>query len=80
MVAGEDAKAYKAANPVQSDGRIVFDEKANNARENAIVKRMIKASGTAVIVLGGAHNLSDNVPADVRLIEVTVRAYPDQSQ
>lgn len=74
---GEDAKAYKAANPLKPDGRIVFDEKVNEAREDAIVRNLMKASGPAVIVLGGAHHLSDNVPAGVQLVEVTVKAYPE---
>jgi hypothetical protein len=56
VVPAEDAKAFEAANPVQADGRIVFDEKANEAREDAIVTRMMKASGTAVLV-------EDNRPA-----------------
>ena len=78
VVPAEDAKAYEAANPVQTDGRIVFDEMANEAREDAIVKRMMKASGTAVLVLGGAHDLSDNVPASVKLIVLTVKGYPGE--
>jgi len=53
----------------------VFDEKANEVREDAIVKRMMKVSGTAVIVLGGAHRLSDNVPEGVKLIVLTVKDY-----
>jgi hypothetical protein len=56
VIPAEDAKAYEAANPVQADGRIVFDEKANEAREDAIVKKMMKMSGTAVLVLGGSHD------------------------
>ena len=39
---------------------------------------MMKASGTAVLVLGGTHDLSDNVPEGVRLIEVTVKGYPGE--
>ena len=78
VVPAEEAQAYEAANPVQPDGTIVFDEKANEARESAIVKNLMKASsGTAVIVLGGAHDLSDNVPDGVRLVELTVKAYPE---
>ena len=75
VLPAEDAEAYEAANPVQADGRIVFDEKASEAREDAIVKNLMKVSGTAVIVLGGAHDLSDNVPEGVKLIELTVRGY-----
>jgi hypothetical protein len=79
VVPAEDAKAYEAANPVQADGRIVFDEKATEARENAIVRNMLeKASGTAVLVLGGAHDLSDNVPAGVKLTVLTVKGYPGE--
>lgn len=42
-----------------------------------IVENLMEASGTAVIVLGGAHDLSDNVPPGVRLIEVTVKGYAE---
>ena len=66
VIPAEDAKAYEAANPVQADGRIVFDGKANEVRENTIVKRMLKASGPAVLVLVGVHDLSDNVPEGVK--------------
>jgi hypothetical protein len=38
-----------------------------------------KTSGTAVLVLGGAHDLSDNVPQGVRLIVLTVKGYSDPS-
>ena len=65
-------------NPVQADGRIVFDEKTNEVRENTIVKRMIKASGTAVLVLVGVHDLSDNVPEGVKLVVLTVKGYPGE--
>ena len=78
VIPAEDAKAYEAANPVQADGRIVFDGKANEVRENTIVKRMIKASGTAVLVLVGVHDLSDNVPEGVKLVVLTVKGYPGE--
>jgi hypothetical protein len=39
---------------------------------------MMKASGTAVLVLGGSHDLSDNVPAGVKLIVLTVKGYPGE--
>jgi hypothetical protein len=37
-----------------------------------------KTSGTAVLVLGGAHDLSDNVPQGVKLIVLTVKGYPGE--
>ena len=58
---------------------VVFDEKANKAREDGIVRDMLeKTSGTAVLVLGGAHDLSDNVPKGVKLIVLTVQGYPGE--
>ena len=60
-------------------GPLVFEEKANEAREDGIVRDMLeKTSGTAVLVLGGAHDLSDNVPAGVKLIVLTVKVYPGE--
>ena len=57
---------------------VVFDEKANKAREDAIVRNTLRASETAVLVLGGAHDLSDNVPAGVKLIVLTVMGCPGE--
>ena len=37
----------------------------------------MKASGLAVIVLGGAHALSDNHPANVKLVELMVKSVSD---
>ena len=53
VIPAEDAAAYKATNPVQ-DGRVVFDKKANEACEDAIVRNTLRASETAGCVLGGA--------------------------
>ena len=75
MIPADDAAAYKAANPVQ-DRRVVFDEKANEAREDSIVRSLLGASKTAVLVLGGAHDLSDNVQARIELIVLTVKGHP----
>lgn len=57
----EDSKAFEAADPVRADGTVVFDKKADEARENAIVRNLLKSDGVAVIVLGGAHDLADNL-------------------
>ena len=73
----EDEAAYKAANPIR-DGKIVLDKSLNEAREDAIVRNTLRASETAVLVLGGAHDISDNVPAGVELIVLTVQGYPGE--
>lgn len=47
-VPSEDTAAYRAANPVQ-DGRVVFDEKANEAREDSIVRSLLPAGHRLMI-------------------------------
>ncbi|WP_298861727.1 hypothetical protein [uncultured Gimesia sp.] len=57
----EDSGAMEAANPIQSDGKAVFDKKADERYEDAIVRNLLKGKGVVVIVLGGDHDLSDNL-------------------
>lgn len=61
IVPAEDSKAMEAANPVRPDGTVVYDLKAATAREDAIARNLLKADGVAVIVLGGGHDLTDNI-------------------
>lgn len=54
----------------------MFDSTAHEAREDANVRNILLAKcRTAVLVLGGAHDLSDNVPGRVDLIVLTVKGY-----
>ncbi len=61
LLPAEDSKAMEAANPVRGDGSVMFDKKADEAREDAIVKNLMKADRVAVIILGGGHDLTDNI-------------------
>lgn len=61
VLPAENSTAFKAANPIQPDGKIVFKKKTNEAREDAIVRNLLKGDGVVVIVLGGDHDLSDNL-------------------
>lgn len=78
LVAVEDDEAYGKASPVKA-GRVKFDEKVNEAREDAIVRNLIKQGGVWVLILGGGHNLSDNVrrvgKGDCEYIRVTTMGY-----
>jgi hypothetical protein len=47
IVPAEDSKAMAAANPVRSDGTVVFDLKAAHAREDAIARNLLKDDGVA---------------------------------
>lgn len=57
VVKPAEGPEYEAARPV--DGKL--DEKLQLAREEAIVKRIVKEGKTAWLVLGGGHDLTEIV-------------------
>jgi len=61
ILPAEESAAFDAANPVKSDGSIKFDKEAEERREDAIVRNLLKADSVAVITLGEAHILADNL-------------------
>lgn len=61
LLPAEDSEAFEAANSVQSDGSVEFDIKANERREDAIVRNLLKGSRVVVITLGKDHDLQDNI-------------------
>lgn len=48
-------------------------------RENLMMRQLRDQTGVAILVLGGAHDLRNNVPAGVKLIVVTVKGYCEAS-
>lgn len=73
----EDFTLFSDCNPFDEDGKPrEVSEKTLEARESFIVKHILTSKDkVSVVILGGAHDLSDNVPKGVRLIEVTVKEY-----
>lgn len=71
----EDENAFQAARPLRPDGKLKLDAKLNNAREDAIVKNVLTGGPVSVLILGGAHDLSDNVPDGCQYIRVGTKAY-----
>jgi hypothetical protein len=71
----EDDEVLEAANPVGSDGTVQFDPEVNERREDAIVRNLLSAGPVAVVVLGGGHDLSDNVPEDCEYVRVVTKQY-----
>lgn len=61
IFAAEDRKLYLASYPALRDGTLQFDWEAQERREDAIIERMTQHDGTALIVLGGGHDLTDNI-------------------
>jgi hypothetical protein len=74
----EDEAAYLAADPFSGES-VAFEGAANDARERAIVRRLVKSGPLSVVVLGAAHDLSQHVRAvgDCELLRVTVEGWPD---
>tara|TARA_R110002095_G_scaffold152237_1_gene131969 strand:+ start:115239 stop:115859 length:621 start_codon:yes stop_codon:yes gene_type:complete len=60
LLPADDSKALEAAPPVRSEGKMITDKKAIEAREDAIVTNLLKADGVAVIFLSGDHDLTNN--------------------
>jgi hypothetical protein len=74
----DDAAAWKAANPVKEDGSVLLDEKAIKKREEAQVAAILRQRGIVVIVLGGAHDLTDaleHAGKNVEYLRVSERSY-----
>ncbi len=76
----DDAVALEGANPVTPGGKVRLDPAKLRARQEAIV-RGLAAQGVpcAVIVLGGAHDLSGSVrrlAPGCEYLRVTLKSYP----
>ena len=57
----EEVASYEAADPVNEDGTVILDQDAIEARQTAQAKLLLADGEFALIVLGGAHDLSDNL-------------------
>lgn len=61
VLPAEDEIAYEQADPLTDDGELRFDTPTNDARQAAIVRRLLAGGSLAVVVLGGAHDLSEQI-------------------
>jgi hypothetical protein len=57
----DDATLLDAAGPVVANGKVTFDAAKVTARRDAMVERALAKDHAAVIVLGGSHDLTENV-------------------
>jgi hypothetical protein len=60
----DDAKLLDAAKPRLKNGEVVPDAAAKAARQDAMVRALLKAGPVAVAVLGGAHDLREALASD----------------
>ena len=57
----EDEEPLNAANPVTADRQVRFDALKVLARHDAIVENVMKGASFGLMILGGDHDLSENV-------------------
>lgn len=77
----DDADLLEGARPVRSDGAVRFDHDKVEARHDGQVRRALAAGPCAVLVLGGAHDLSASVRrlggGSTEYIRVTPKRYAE---
>lgn len=73
VLPGDDAGAMKRAEPFL-DGDVRQNKLRNQAREDATVRLLLKQK-ESVLIMGGAHDLADNLPKDVEYVRVTLKQY-----
>jgi len=75
----EDTQAYEDANPVMENGGVVLDRRKIKARQDAQVQRLLQADRFTLVILGGAHNLSDSIDriscGTCEYVKITTRWY-----
>jgi hypothetical protein len=75
IMPAESELAYHAADPVKPGG-LEFDAAANERRETALCETVLRHDNVAVVILGAAHDLSDNVPVECQYVRVSVSGLP----
>jgi len=75
----EDHELLDAANPITSDGQVRFDAEKVKARRDAIVKNVLKSGSFGLMILGGDHDLTENVmrvgEGKCEYLRVTLKRY-----
>ncbi|MEX0805830.1 MAG: hypothetical protein WD688_21305 [Candidatus Binatia bacterium] len=57
----EDETLLDAAKPIADDGMYREDAAAIEAREDFIVRTLLESGPVSYVILGGSHDLKDNV-------------------
>ncbi|MFH1921234.1 MAG: hypothetical protein ABIP48_15310, partial [Planctomycetota bacterium] len=77
VVPVDDEGLLAQANPVAEDGKVNLDREVIEARQDAQVRTMIEGGRFVLVILGGAHDLANNVAKlagrDGEYVRVTTR-------
>jgi hypothetical protein len=71
----EDRGVFEAANPFKSNGGLDNDSLMTELRESAMVRHLIHDGATTFVILGGLHDLSDNIPDDCEYVRIETTRY-----
>ncbi|MFT4556257.1 MAG: hypothetical protein ACI92S_001599 [Planctomycetaceae bacterium] len=73
-------KGLRLTKPLDAAGKLREISAADvEKRENLMMQQLRDLKGVAIVVLGGAHDLSNNIPPDTKLVVVTVKGYRQAS-
>lgn len=71
----EDRAAFEAASPFQADGSCADNPEMTEWRETEIVRHLIHDGAVTFVILGGLHDLSNNVPDDCEYVRIETKRY-----
>jgi hypothetical protein len=75
----DDAALLDAAKPRLKNSEVVPNQAANMARQDGMVRTLVKAGAVAVAILGGAHDLTASMqqvaPPRCEYVRVNVKSY-----
>lgn len=71
----ETQESLQAGAPFDAEGSVKLDDSKIEQREDVIVEHLLKGGPVSMIVLGGAHDLSDNLPNNCEYIRVATNEY-----
>ena len=73
-------KGLRLTKPLDAAGNLRDVSEADiEKRENLMIQQLRSHKGVAIVVLGGAHDLSNNISPGTKLVTVTVKGYREAS-
>jgi HEAT repeats len=83
VLPAENLNALLAAMPEIVDGRLTFNKGAYDAREDVVVKNLLKKGNFAFVIFGAAHDLTDaikRVRKDCEYVRITPKGFVERPE
>lgn len=75
VLPAEDRDVFEAASPFRSGDVPDDDSRMTELRESAMVRHLIHDGASTFVILGGLHDLSDNIPDDCEYVRIETTRY-----